>query len=146
MSCFFNFTRSFSFQIFISEPAAQTVLPVTIFLLELEQRLRVRRRRNRQPCPTPHTDDMIVLRLQCFEKTCGAVAKSFIRLVYSISIKKRNDGIDEKQVQGILAHTLFPAWRSLCKRKMLFPIGRELHSQYLLHVFRCFHRHNAGKQ
>ena len=146
MSCLFNFTRSFSFQTFISEPAAQTVLPVAIFLLKLKQSLWVGRSINGKSGSTPQTGDMIVLGFQCFKKTSGTVTKPFICSVHSVSIQKRDNGVDKNKVQSILSQTLFLMGRAFFKRKMCLPIGRSPCGYYLLYIFRSFGRHNSWKQ
>lgn len=87
-------------QILVTEPAAQAVFLVAIFLLKLKQSLRVSSGRYRQAGTIPKSGYVIVFGLQGFKETGGTVTQNVISLVQAVCIKKRDDRIDSNQIQG----------------------------------------------
>ena len=126
------------FQILITKTAIQTFPFIAILFLQLYQCLTIRRTDNRKPGIAPRADNMIALRLQFFQKASGTFTHSFICLMQTVCIKKRNHCINDNQILGTLSQRFLLLRRKSPEQIMILPIGRRTCIQQSSHIRQRF--------
>ena len=111
------------FKKLITNPTPQTVFPVAVFVLELNQRLRIACRAHVEAAFAPHSGDAVVFCTNFLEQRESAVAKDFVVAMATVGEKHRNHRVDDDETARGWRQPLFVLRTGRTEQIMRLPIG-----------------------